>query len=109
MADKKSSPRPSATSVREEVEMVVQDNFGDDPKKHVQQPDRFGSFAKTDPKEIALVKKLDWYMLPILWLMYFLNFLDRNAVVNGKLNNMSEELNMTSSQYNTCISVFFVG
>lgn len=41
--------------------------------------------------------------------MYFLNFLDRNAVVNGKLNNMTEELNMTSSQYNTCISVFFVG
>lgn len=59
--DKKSSRRPSAESVREEVEVV--NDFVDDPKKDVQQPDRFGSFAKTDPKEIALVKKLDWYML----------------------------------------------
>lgn len=25
--------------------------------------DEFGAHAKTDPKEIALVKKLDWYML----------------------------------------------
>ncbi|KAI1256901.1 hypothetical protein MGN70_002029 [Eutypa lata] len=48
-------------------------------------------------------------MMPILWLMYFLNFLDRNAIVNGKLNNLTEELGMNSSQYNTCISIFFVG
>lgn len=25
--------------------------------------DAFGASAKTDPKEIALVKKLDWYMM----------------------------------------------
>jgi hypothetical protein len=35
----------------------------DDPKKDVEQPDRFGSYAKVDPKEIALVKKLDLYMM----------------------------------------------
>ncbi|EMR69378.1 putative mfs transporter protein [Eutypa lata UCREL1] len=96
MADKKSSRRPSAESMRGEVE-ILHENFvdvdvDDDPKKNVQQPDRFGSFAKVDPKEIALVKKLDWHMMPILWLMYFLNFLDRNAIVNGKLNNLTEEL-----------------
>lgn len=46
---------------------------------------------------------------PILWLMYFLNFLDRNAIVNGKLNNLDNDLNMKGSEYNTCVSVFFVG
>jgi hypothetical protein len=30
---------------------------------HEEQLDRFGAHAKTDPKEIALVKKLDLYML----------------------------------------------
>lgn len=25
--------------------------------------DKFGSHAKTDPAEIALVRKLDWYMM----------------------------------------------
>ncbi|KAH8880788.1 putative MFS transporter [Thozetella sp. PMI_491] len=71
--------------------------------------DRFGAAAKVDPKEIALVKKLDTYLMPILWFMYFLNFLCRNAIVNGKLNRLDKELGMVGSQYNTCVSIFFVG
>ena len=34
----------------------------DDSRKEVQ-VDRFGSAAKTDPKEIALVRKLDLYLM----------------------------------------------
>ncbi|XHG09658.1 hypothetical protein AWENTII_012701 [Aspergillus wentii] len=41
--------------------------------------------------------------------MYFLNFLDRNAMVNGKLNSLSEDLNLQGTQYNTCVSILFVG
>lgn len=37
--------------------------------------DYSGATAKTDPKEIALVRKLDWWIMPILWLMYWLNYL----------------------------------
>ncbi|KAI8303130.1 putative transporter [Colletotrichum sp. SAR11_240] len=79
------------------------------PVDETRQPDKFGSVDKVDPKEIALVKKLDLYLMPILWVMYFLNFLDRNAIVNGKLNNLDKDLNMVGSQYNTCVSIFFVG
>lgn len=102
--------------------------------------DQFGSYTKTDPREIALVRKLDLHLMvsrpricpacilvaqrlrgfcrpltrdpgpqPILWSMYFLNFLDRNAIVNGKLNGLDTELGMVGSQYNTCVSIFFVG
>ncbi|KAK1625156.1 major facilitator superfamily domain-containing protein [Colletotrichum phormii] len=73
------------------------------------QADKFGSVAKVDPKEIALVRKLDAYLMPMLWLMYFLNFLDRNALVNSKLNNLDKDLNLKGSEYNTCVSIFFVG
>lgn len=38
-----------------------------------------------------------------------LNSLDRNAIVNGKLNGLDAELGMVGSQYNTCVSIFFVG
>ncbi|KAI8167777.1 putative transporter [Colletotrichum sp. SAR 10_70] len=79
------------------------------PVDERRQPDKFGSVDKVDPKEIALVKKLDLYLMPILWVMYFLNFLDRNAIVNGKLNDLDKDLNMVGSQYNTCVSIFFVG
>jgi len=34
--------------------------------------DYSGAVSKTDPREIALVRKLDWRLMPTLWVMYFL-------------------------------------
>lgn len=36
--------------------------------------DYSGATAKTNPDEIALVKKLDYRIMPILWAMYFMNY-----------------------------------
>ncbi|KAI1757015.1 MFS transporter-like protein [Xylaria castorea] len=102
-------PLQAAESKKDEVVLEHYDDNRDDLKKDIEQPDRFGSYAKIDPKEIALVRKLDTYMMPVLWLMYFLNFLDRNAIVNGKLNHLDKDLGLVGSQYNTCVSIFFVG
>ncbi|PVH94777.1 MFS general substrate transporter [Periconia macrospinosa] len=71
--------------------------------------DKFGAHAKTDPREIKLVKKLDWYIMPILWFMYTFNYLDRNAIVNARLNNLEENLGLKNTEYNTCVSILFVG
>jgi MFS family permease len=75
----------------------------------IEKVDKFGSHDKTDPEEIALVRKLDFYMLPILWLMYLFNYLDRNAIVNARLNDLEEDLGLVGTQYNTCVSILFVG
>lgn len=37
--------------------------------------DYSGAHEKTDPRELALVKRLDWMIMPILWAMYWLNYL----------------------------------
>lgn len=86
----------------------------------IEEVDQFGSHKKTDPVEIALVKKLDWYIMvcpalnrcllfpdlilsqPMLWFAYMMNFLDRNAIVNARLNGLVEELELKGNQYNTC-------
>lgn len=88
-------------SIEKAHEGSVQHVESKDDEKHGERLDRFGSAAKTDPREIALVKKIDLYLMvgprhsenicdmpltasqPILWFMYFLNFLCRNAIVNG--------------------------
>jgi hypothetical protein len=36
--------------------------------------DYSGATAKTDAREIALVRKLDMRIMPIMWAMYFLNY-----------------------------------
>ena len=36
--------------------------------------DYSGAVKKTSPEEFALVRKLDLYIMPTLWAMYFLNY-----------------------------------
>jgi hypothetical protein len=78
-------------------------------EKKQQAGDYSGAREKTDPAEIRLVRKLDMWIMPTLWLMYWLNYLDRNAIALARLNNLEEDLNLSSSQYQTCVSILFVG
>lgn len=89
--------------------------------------DYSGAVQKTDPVDIRLVRKLDMrimvgtrfaistpsytltQMQPILWAMYFLNYLDRNALPQARLNNLEEDLDLKGVEYNTAISILFVG
>lgn len=41
--------------------------------------------------------------------MYWLNYLDRNAIALARLNRLEKELRLTSTQYQTCVSILFVG
>lgn len=68
--------------------------------------------GKRHPLALDLMTKiisLTVVFKPILWLMYFFNFLDRNAMINGRLNDLEVHLNLKGSQYNTCVSILFVG
>ncbi|KAL0783728.1 hypothetical protein CaCOL14_001634 [Colletotrichum acutatum] len=71
--------------------------------------DYSGAHEKTDPAEIALVRKLDRRIMPILWAMYFMNYLDRNALPQARLNTLEEDLGLKGVEYNTAISILFVG
>ena len=71
--------------------------------------DYSGAKEKTDPAEIALVRKLDKWIMPTLWAMYWLNYLDRNAIALARLDDLEDDLNLTSSEYQTCVSILFVG
>ncbi|CAG9946257.1 unnamed protein product [Clonostachys rosea f. rosea IK726] len=64
-----------------------------------------GTAKKTDPEEIALVRKLDIWIMPCLCFMYFLNYVDRNAIAQARLNNLEKELNMKGSEFNTTVSM----
>lgn len=41
--------------------------------------------------------------------MYWLNYLDRNAITLAVLNNFKEDLGLKGTQYNTGVSILFVG
>jgi len=45
----------------------------------------------------------------MLWSMYWLNYLDRNAIALARINTLEKDLNLTDTQYQTCVSILFVG
>lgn len=36
--------------------------------------------------------------MPMLWSMYWLNYLDRNAIALARLNRLEKELNLSSTR-----------
>ncbi|KIW67351.1 hypothetical protein PV04_06612 [Phialophora macrospora] len=59
--------------------------------------------------ERNVVRKMDYRLMPIVVLMFWLNILDRNSIANAKIAGLTEDLNMTNSEYNTVLMIFYVG
>jgi len=63
-------------------------------------------------KERTIVRKIDFRLLPPVIIMYILNYLDRNNIATARLSGkvgMQQALSLTNSQYETCVSILFVG
>ena len=50
--------------------------------------------------ERALVRKIDLRLLPVVVLMYIMNYLDRNNIAAAKLAGLVSDLSLTSIEYN---------
>jgi hypothetical protein len=59
--------------------------------------------------EKVLVRKIDFRLMPMLVIMYILNYLDRNNIASARLAGLETDLKLTSSQYETSVSILFVG
>ncbi|KAI1178715.1 MFS general substrate transporter [Nemania sp. FL0916] len=72
-----------------------------DPDAHLSQEER----EKLDRK---LLWKLDLVLIPWLCLLYLLAFLDRTNIGNAKVAGLTDDLHITTGQYNAALSIFFV-
>ncbi|KAL8409870.1 hypothetical protein RB594_008092 [Gaeumannomyces avenae] len=53
--------------------------------------------------------KMDLVIMPIMVLMYILNYLDRQNIASAKLANIDKDLNLSTVDYQTTVSILFVG
>ncbi|KAH8655296.1 major facilitator superfamily domain-containing protein [Xylariales sp. PMI_506] len=56
-----------------------------------------------------LVRKMDFTILPLIGILYILNYIDRQNLSAAKLQGIMEDLNMTTQQFATAVSILFVG
>ncbi|KAL4756727.1 major facilitator superfamily domain-containing protein [Aspergillus foveolatus] len=54
-----------------------------------------------------VLRKMDLRLIPMLALLYLLAFLDRGNIGNAKIEGMLDDLHMSGSEYNWCLTVFF--
>ncbi|MCJ1280098.1 hypothetical protein MMC21_007924 [Puttea exsequens] len=64
--------------------------------------------------EAKLVRKIDGRLLPMLIIMYIMNYLDRNNIAAARLAGLEDSkakggINLTGTQYLTALSILFVG
>lgn len=72
------------------------------------------SLRNMEEEEIArmnkkLVRKMDLIILPIIGILYILNYIDRQNLAAAKLQGIMDDLNMTTQEFATAISILFVG
>lgn len=86
----------------------------------------------TPEEEKKLLRSIDMFLMPTIFIMYLLSYMDRtkwvtilavictahgidadsawhSSIGNAKIAGMEDDLNMTSGQYSICLVVFFIG
>ncbi|GAA6040989.1 hypothetical protein NBRC10512_006682 [Rhodotorula toruloides] len=94
-------PQEEKLVAAEHLERVSSGGEGDG---HVKLPSRMF----TPAEEKKLYRKVDLRIMPILSLLYLLSFMDRGNIGNARLEGLEKDLKLTSQQYNTALSCFFV-
>ncbi|KAE8315070.1 major facilitator superfamily domain-containing protein [Aspergillus transmontanensis] len=86
---------PHNSSMKNDIDHV---EYLGDPEKSSSAPqyDRFGSFAKVDPKEIALVRKIDLYMMVCI---LFVGYDPSDDSVCGTYTDPDDQISSWSSTF----------
>ncbi|KAK5135723.1 hypothetical protein LTR08_004709 [Meristemomyces frigidus] len=59
--------------------------------------------------EKKLKRKIDSLIMPLVILVYLMNYIDRNNYAAARLQGLEEDLHLHGSQYQTGLSILFVG
>ncbi|CAG8975270.1 hypothetical protein HYALB_00007971 [Hymenoscyphus albidus] len=59
--------------------------------------------------ETRLKRKLDIRLMPMIVLMYIMNYLDRNNIAAAKLAGVETDLKLSDTEFQTSVSILFVG
>lgn len=104
--DDKKPPSYSEPDIEE-----AEDVGTDCSNTHEQPPDliRHLTLEQRLALEKQLVRKIDLRLMPMVIIMYIMNYLDRNNIASARLQGLQEELNLSDQEYQLCVSILFVG
>ncbi|KAJ4267261.1 hypothetical protein NW762_003365 [Fusarium torreyae] len=81
---------------------TIKDNTDHD--EHAEEND-----ANYNAVQKRLVRKLDMTLMPMVFILYLFNYLDRNNIAQAKLDSFEEDLGLTGDDFNTALAILNVG
>lgn len=69
-------------------------------------PDDF--VPPTPEEEAAVIRRLDWHLMPFVFLLYMLAVLDRSNLGNARLAGLEKSINLTGWRYNWLGTIFYI-
>ncbi|KAJ7643677.1 MFS general substrate transporter [Roridomyces roridus] len=94
----------SALAKKEDLEKTAVDGTGATLESAV-----VGDYsdAERNLAERKLVRKLDCRLLPTIFLIYIMNYIDRNGITTARLKGLEQDLGLTDLQYNVVLSILY--
>jgi len=93
-------PTTESDSVTNEKAVVANSDYAE-------QSDHVEAAGFDESATKALIRKIDYHLIPFLALLYLLSFLDRTNIGNARLDTLEKDLNLTGLQYNDALAIFF--
>lgn len=121
MADAKVAPAAAVTTTVPEDDKILavapshveaDDNVDADQKGDfsvVQKPESIRNMTHDEIRalERRMVRKLDFVIIPIIGILYVFNYVDKSALAASKVYGIMDDLNMTTNDFATAISILF--
>lgn len=67
------------------------------------QPSRF-----TVAEEEAVIRKLDWHIMPLIFVVYSISILDRSNLGNAKIAGMQDDIDISGNRYAWLGTIFYI-
>lgn len=74
--------------------------------EHPKAAERVSRFTKDE--EEAVIRKLDWHLMPLIFTLYSISVLDRSNLGNAKIAGMDKDINLTGNRYAWLGTIFYI-
>lgn len=103
MAEKVTSA--NATRASSGDEKVDSENI-EDVKIESQPQARISRFTKEE--EEAVIRKLDWHLMPLIFVLYSISVLDRSNLGNAVVAGMNKDIDLSGNRYAWLGTIFYI-
>jgi hypothetical protein len=62
----------------------------------------------TKEEEAAVIRKLDWHLMPLIFVLYSLSVLDRSNLGNARIAGLTKDIDLEGRRYDWLGTVFYI-